>query len=80
MAKLKQPPKVDFDLVEMVKKRLGFSDEEFERLMTQPKKNYRDFKTYKRLFERLRPLFWVLSRADLIPKSFYIKFTSKSNI
>jgi len=33
---LEQPPNADFDLVEMVKKRLGFSDEEFVRLMTQP--------------------------------------------
>ena len=77
---LQQPPDVDWELVELVKKRLGFSDEQFEQLMTQPKKYYHDFKTYKRLFERLRPLFWLLSRADLIPKSFYIKYTSKKNI
>ena len=80
LAKLKKPPNVDFELVEMVKKRLGYSDDQFETLMTQPKKCYLDFKTYKPLFERLRPLFWALSRADLIPKSFYVKFTSKKNI
>ena len=63
-----------------MKKRLGFSDEEFEYLMTQPKKTFRDFKTYKRTFERLRPFFWILAEMDLIPKSFYIKYTSKDNI
>jgi len=77
---LQQPPDVDWGLVEVVKKRLGFSDEQFEQLMTMPKHTYVEFKTYKRLFERLRPLFWLLSRADLIPKSFYIKYTSKKNI
>ena len=80
MQLLRQPPDVDWELVEAVKKRLGLSDEQFERHMTQPVKTYRDFKTYKRLFERLRPLFWLLSRADLVPKSFYLKYTSKKNI
>ena len=77
---LREPPGVDFELVDMIKKRLGFSDEEFDRVMTQPRRTYRDFRTYKRLFERLRPLFWVLSRSELIPKSFYIKYTSKTDL
>lgn len=75
-----EPPSVDMEVVEMVKKRLGFSDEEFERLMTMPKHYYTEFKTYKRMFERLRPLFWLLSEMDLIPKTFYIKYTSKKSI
>ncbi len=75
-----QPPDVDWELVEMVKKRLGLTDAQFEEHMTQPVKTYKDFKTHKRLFERLRPLFWLLSRADLIPRSFYLKYTSKKNI
>ena len=80
LAKLRKPPNVDFELVEMVKKRLGLAHEEFERLMTIPKRFYTEFKTYKPLFEKLRPLFWLLSRKDLIPKSFYIKYTSKKSI
>lgn len=80
LAKLTQPPKVDFEIVDMVKKRLGFSDEEFEIYMTQPKKTFRDFQSYKPLFERLRPFFWVMYKMGLVPKSFYTKYTSKNNI
>lgn len=77
---MQEPPSCDRELVELVKKRLGFSDSEFEHLMTQPKKTYRDFKTYKQTFERLRPLFWLLYKLDRVPKSFYVKYTSKNNI
>lgn len=77
---IQHPPNPDPGLIEMVKKRLGFSDEEFEYYMTIPKKTYRDFKTYKQLFEKMRPFFWILAKMDLIPMSFYIKYTSKNNI
>jgi N-acetyl sugar amidotransferase len=77
---IRKPPAVDYDLVQMVKKRYGFDDDEFERLMTLPKKTYVEFKSYKPLFERFRPFFWLLAQMDLIPKSFYIKYTSKKNI
>ena len=77
---MNEAPPLEADLVDLVKKRLGFSDAEFDVLMTQPKRTFRDFKTYKRTFERLRPFFWILAEMDLIPKSFYIKYTSKDNI
>jgi N-acetyl sugar amidotransferase len=77
---MQEPPQYDPEIVEMVKKRLGFSDEEFEELMNLPKKTYKDFVTYKHTFEKLRPLFWMLYKMDLVPKSFYIKYTSKNNI
>jgi N-acetyl sugar amidotransferase len=75
-----QPPVVDPEVVELVKKRLRFSDAEFERVMTQPKHNYTEFKTYKPTFERLRPLFYVMYKANLVPKSFYVKYTSRTNL
>ena len=77
---MQQPPYLEDEIVELVKKRLGFSDDEFERLMAAPKKNYREFKTYKRTFERMRPFFWLMYKMNLVPKSFYVKYTSKSNI
>lgn len=80
LAELRRPPEVDLELVAMVKKRLGLSEAEFERLMEMPRHYYTEFKTYKRRFERLRPLFWLLSEMDLVPKSFYIKYTSRQNI
>lgn len=75
-----EPLDFDPELVAMVKKRLGFTDEKFEHYMTMPKKSFRDFKTYKQLFEKMRPFFWLMAKADLIPMSFYIKYTSKNNI
>ena len=68
------PRQGDAELIAMVKKRLGFSDEEFDAVMTMPKHDYREFKTYKRRFERLRPLFWLLWKLNRVPKSFYEKF------
>ena len=78
--KIMRPPQTNFDIVDMVKKRLGFSEEEFEEYMTQPIKSFREFKTYKPMFERLRPMFWIMYKMDLVPKSFYVKYTSKNNI
>ena len=80
LEKIAQPPSLDPEILTLVKKRLGFSDEEFERVMTQPKRSYREFKTYKPTFERLRPLFYLMYKANLVPKSFYVKYTSKSGL
>lgn len=64
----------DPELLEYVKKRLSLSDQEFNEIINGPKRSFRDFKTYKKLFERLRPMFALLADAELIPRSFYIKY------
>jgi N-acetyl sugar amidotransferase len=71
---LDQAQQYDPDLIEMVKKRLGFSDDEFSCLMTQEKKTYRDYKTYKKTFEWMRPFWWLMYKLNRVPKSFYMKF------
>lgn len=73
-------PYLEPELLEYFKKRLGITEEEFDNIMNMPSKSFRDFKTYKKTFERLRPLFYVLYKAHLVPKSFYIKYTSKNEI
>jgi N-acetyl sugar amidotransferase len=75
---MQEEPYMESDLLEYVIKRLGFSNEEFESLMTMPKKTFRDYKTYKRTFERMRPFFWLMYKMDLVPKSFYMKYTAKA--
>ena len=75
LALLSQPPYLEPDLLQYVKKRLGYSDADFERVMTLPKRTFRDYETYKKTFERLKPLFRVLAERDLVPKTFYLKFT-----
>ncbi len=62
------------ELVTYVKKRLGLNDEEYEQAMNGSKRSFRDFKTYKKDFERLRPLFHMLAKANLVPMSFYLKY------
>jgi N-acetyl sugar amidotransferase len=71
---LAQPVEYDPDLLEVVKKRLGFADDEWERVMQQDRKTYRDFDTYKRTFERMRPFWWLMYKLNRVPKSFYLKF------
>ncbi len=63
------------DLVALVQKRLGYRDNEFLALMNAPKRTYREFPNYKRTFERLRPFFWAMYKLDLVPQSFYMKYT-----
>jgi len=73
-------PHLEPDLIEYFKKRLNLTDKEYLDVMNGPKKNFRDYKTYKRRFELLRPLFYILAKANLVPMSFYIKYTSKSEL
>lgn len=75
-----EPPYMEPGLIDYFKKRLELSDDEFDKIMHSPKKTYRDYPTYKKRFEKLRPLFYILAKANLVPMSFYIKYTSKSEM
>ncbi len=75
-----EPPHMEDDLLEYFKKRLNLTDEEFESVMKGPIKSFRDYPTYKSLFEKLRPFFYVMAKMNLVPMSFYIKYTSKSGV
>lgn len=78
--RMEELPEFDPDLFEVILKRLDYNIEEFEKLMFLEKKSYKDYKTYKPLFEKLRPFFYLMAKAELIPWSFYIKYTAKDNI
>lgn len=69
-----KPPYLERNLLSYFKKRLKISDEEFDRVMTRPPKYWKEYPTYKKRFEKLRPLFYMLSKASLVPKSFYLKY------
>lgn len=71
---LSRPQEYDKELVEMVLKRLGYTNEEFERILNLPRKTYRDFRNYKQTFERMRPFWWLMYKLNRVPKSFYLKF------
>jgi len=74
LAAYRDPPHLESGLVEYVLKRLGFTATEFENLMSQPPRFYTEYRTYKRRFERCRPLFAVLAKRGLVPMSFYLKY------
>jgi len=67
------PPKVD-DVVDYFKERLGYSDEEYNKIMSAEPKHWTDYPTDKKRFELLRPLFYILTKNNLVPMSFYLKY------
>jgi hypothetical protein len=64
----------DLELRKYVCARLGISEIELRDIMALPTRTWRDFKTYKRRFEILRPLFFVLAKKKRVPQSFYEKY------
>jgi len=73
-----QPVKDTDELRDFFLKRIGISMQEYAAVMQGEKKTYKNFKTYKMRFETLRPLFYLLMKAGLVPYSFYVKYTSKT--
>jgi N-acetyl sugar amidotransferase len=73
-AEYQKPPHVENDLVQYFKKRLELDDETYDRVMASPPMSWTDYPTYKKRFEMLRPLFYVLAKTNLVPMSFYLKY------
>ncbi|MCO7223799.1 N-acetyl sugar amidotransferase [Pleionea sp. CnH1-48] len=73
-------PLIEEELVSYFQKRLGLNDELYEQMMKAPPKSWYEFPTYKKRFERLRPLFAVLAKANLVPMSFYLKYCFPSKV
>lgn len=73
-AEYNTPPHIEDELVSYFKKRLDLSDQQYEQVMQAEPRWWTEFPTYKRRFERLRPLFYVLAKANLVPMSFYLKY------
>jgi N-acetyl sugar amidotransferase len=68
------PPYIEDELLDYVMKRFNMTPDEFTAVMNLPKKYFTDYKTYKNQFEKLRPLFFILAKANLVPMSFYLKY------
>jgi N-acetyl sugar amidotransferase len=77
-----RPPYLEPELLEYCLKRMDFSKEELDAIMDRPPKYWYQFPTYKRRFEILRPLFYLLMKSHIVPHSFYIKycFPAKQNL
>ncbi|MEO2173474.1 MAG: N-acetyl sugar amidotransferase [bacterium] len=73
-AQYNTPPKVEDGLVAYFQKRLGISEQEYQKVMQAETKSWHQYPTYKKRFERLRPMFAILAKANLVPMSFYLKY------
>ena len=67
-------PVIEEELVSYFIKRLKLSKDEYDSIMNEPPNYWTQFPTYKKRFEILKPLFFILSQANLVPKSFYLKY------
>lgn len=74
LTEYEKPPEVEEELECYFKKRLDLSDAEYTRIMKSPPRSWHEFPTYKHRFERLRPLFALLAKRNLVPMSFYLKY------
>ena len=74
---IKEPKPFDPGILKEILKRLNITETQFENMLKAPNKTFRDYKTYKQRFERMRPIFYLLYNMDLVPKSFYLKYTKK---
>jgi N-acetyl sugar amidotransferase len=72
--KYNEPPTIEPELLSYFKKRLDLTDEQYETIMKAPPQYWWQFPTYKKRFENLRPLFFILAKANLVPMSFYLKY------
>ena len=72
--KYNEPPHIEEELVSYFQKRLGLSENEYASIMAEAPRDWYEFPTYKKRFERMRPVFKVLADANLVPRSFYIKY------
>ena len=70
----------DHSILKEILEVTDLSEGQFQRAMDLPVKSYKDFRTYKGTFEKLKPLFWMMYKMDLIPKSFFLKYASKVGV
>lgn len=67
-------PYIEENLIDYFMKRMNYNDEDLKNIINGEKKYWHQFKTYKKRFEFLRPLFYILAKSNLVPMSFYLKY------
>lgn len=74
LERMKKPVETDALLRQFVLKRTNMTEEELILHMNGLKRSWRDFKSYKRQFELLRPVFFYLLKKKRVTHSFYVKY------
>lgn len=67
-------PHAEEELLKYFQKRLGLSENEYASIMAEEPRSWWEFPTYKKRFERWRPVFKLLASMNLVPMSFYLKY------
>lgn len=70
----KNPPYIEPNLLDYFLSRLNMNQKELDKIINQPNRYWYQFRTYKKRFERFRPLFYLLAKINLVPMSFYLKY------
>ena len=74
LQKMQEKIIIEDELKSYICKRLEITEGELENFLSPGGRNWREFKTYKKRFERLRPLFYLFAKANMVPMSFYLKY------
>lgn len=69
-----EEPYMEPELLQYFLKRMKLTDAELDKILNGDRKDYKHYKTYKQRFEKLRPFFYILAKANLVPMSFYLKY------
>ena len=69
---------VEKALIDYFLKRLKLSKKEYQRIMKKKPRYWTEFPTYKKRFEYFSPIFFLMQKANLVPKSFYLKYCKKN--
>jgi len=72
-------PTVEKGLVDYFSKRLRLDRLQYESVMATRPRNWYEFPTYKKYFELLRPVFWLLTKWERVPRSFYLKYCFRTS-
>jgi len=69
------PEKYEQYIIGTIKERLDINDDLFAEIMNPNiKSGSWNYKTYRKTFRKLKPLFWLMMKTNRVPKTFYAKY------
>ncbi len=71
---LNEPYHYDQGIVDHVISKLGFSKEEFEKIMQAPNKSYKDYKTLQPYYKLLKLPINIATKMGILPRILYLKY------
>jgi N-acetyl sugar amidotransferase len=74
LAQIQEEKPFDPGILDEIRRRVGYSENEWLEVMDRSPSHYTDHPTYKQTFERTRPFFYLLYRSGFVTKSFYHKY------